>query len=192
MGKDALVAKRRVGLMVGASWALATVITGLVVWRAVAVLDDGTRTDVLTGAQVSGLLQSATPTATNASGSSVTIPAAPSESTTTAAPSPPSTTHTSATTTSPKTSVPTTKPPTVTPTPVVRTWTTAGGVASVACTGPAISLLSASPQDGWRVKIEERGPDRVKLEFVMGEREVKLTATCVGDVPSQTTTDETD
>lgn len=180
------MAKRRVGRMVGASWALATVVTGLVVWRAVAVLDDGTRTDVLSGAQVSGLLQSAASASANSSASSVTIPAAPSESTPTISP----TAAAATTTTAPKTALPTTKPPTVTPTPVVRTWTVTGGVASVSCTGQVISLLAASPQDGWRVKTEARGPDRVKLEFVMGEREVTLTATCVGGLPSHTTEED--
>lgn len=190
MSEDVVVAKRRVGRMMGASWVLATVVTGLVVWRAVAVLDDGTRTDVLSGAQVSGLLQSATSssTATNASASSVTIPPAPTESTPTPTTGPETTA--AATTAPPKTSLPTTKPPAVTPTPVVRTWTVTGGVASVACTGQVISLISASPQDGWRVKIESSGPDRIKLEFKTGEREVKLTATCVGGVPSPTTVEE--
>ncbi|MGV8850405.1 MAG: hypothetical protein ACOH16_12785 [Propionibacteriaceae bacterium] len=180
------MAKRRVGRMVGTSWVLATAVTGLVVWRAVAVLDDGTRTDVLSGAQVSGLLQSAaSASSTNASASSVTIPPAPTESAPTLSTTAPETTA-ATTTTPPKTSLPTTKPPAATQTPVVRTWTVTGGVTSVACTGQVISLLSASPKDGWRVKIEGRGPDQVKLEFVTGEREVKLTATCVGGLPSQT------
>lgn len=174
--------------MVVASWALATVITGLVVWRAVAVLDDGTRTDVLSAAQVSGLLTSAsaTPGTTSASASSVTIPAAasPATSVPTAPATSPASTRTATTATT------TTKPPAPTPTPVARTWTVTGGVASAACTGQVISLLSASPADGWRVKIESRGPDRVKLEFTSGGREVKLTATCVGGMPSQTTTED--
>lgn len=194
MSEDGGVAKRRVGLMVAASWAFATVVTGLVVWRAVAVLDDGTRTDVLSGAQVSGLLASAsgTPGTTTASGTSVTIPPASTEPPSSA--DVPGTTATTGAATGPagpKTTwtSPATKNPAPAPTPVARTWTVAGGVVSVACTSQTISLLSASPADGWRVKIESRGPDRISLEFTSGEKETKVGGTCVAGVPQQSTTE---
>ncbi len=176
--------------MVVASWALATAITGLVVWRAVAVLDDGTRTDVLSGAQVSGLLASetATPGTTTTPATTVTIPAASTQQPTAAATSaPPATAGTTAPATATKTA--SYKPPAPSPTPVVRNWTVAAGSVSAACTGQTISLLSASPADGWRVKIESRGPDRVKVEFVSGERESSVSGTCVDGVPQQSTSD---
>jgi hypothetical protein len=193
MSKNEDVAKRRVGLMVAASWAFATVITGLVVWRAVAVLDDGTRTDVLSGAEVSGLLASAsaTPGTTAGSGASVTIPPASTEPATSSAGAPGTTATTGAASgpTGARTNwSPATKIPSPVPTPVVRTWTVAGGVVSVACTSQAISLLSASPADGWRVKIENRGPDRVKLEFSSGETDTKVGGTCVSGVPQPSST----
>jgi hypothetical protein len=192
VSKDGFVAKRRVRFMVVASWALATVITGLVVWSAVAVLDDGTRTDVLSGAQVSGLLQSTSATpATSGAATSVTIPPAPTESAASAT----SASGTSDAATAPASPTRTasisqpTKPPTATPTPVARTWNVQGGVVSVACTAETISLLSASPADGWRVRIESGGPDRVKLDFTSGEKETKVGGSCVAGVPQQSTTE---
>ncbi len=182
---------RRIGLKVAASWALATAITGLVVWRAVAVLDDGTRTDVLSGAQVSGLAASASASAASTSAAtSVTIPAA-SAPATSAASVPPTTTSGPATapTRTTTTAATTAKPPAPAPSPVVRTWTVQGGTVSVACTGQVISLLSASPADGWRVKIEDRGPERVKVEYVAGEKETSVSGTCVAGVPQQSTHD---
>jgi hypothetical protein len=191
MSNDGDVAKRRVGLMVVASWALATVITGLVVWRAVAVLDDGTRTEVLSGAQVSGLLASetATPGTTTTPAAAVTIPAASTEPPTAAVTSaPPATAGTTAPAAT-KTASSSYKPPAPPATPVVRNWTVEAGSVSASCTGQTISLLSASPADGWRVKIESRGPDRVKVEFVSGERETSVSGTCVAGVPQQSTSE---
>lgn len=192
MRKDGSVAKRGIGLKVLASWALATAITGLVVWRAVAVLDDGTRTDVLSGAQVTGLLQSASATAGTTSPAAVTIPPVPTEPSATSGGQ-----GTPATSTAPVTSpvtpaktlstAPSTKPPAPSPTLVARTWNVEGGVVSVACSNQVITLRSASPADGWRVRIESRGPDRVKVEFVAAEREISVSGVCVAGVPQQTT-----
>lgn len=191
MSDHGCVTKRRVGFMVVASWLLATALTGLVVWRAVAVLDSGTRTSVLSGAQVSGLLASQTPTAGGTAASSttpVTIPAA----TTATAPT---------TSAAPVTSAPTvvvsptkpasssTPPPSPTASPVARTWTVTGGVVAASCMGSAISLLYATPSDGWRVKIERRGPDSISVEFDNGDHESKLRGSCVAGVPQQSTSE---
>lgn len=195
MSEYGVVAKRRVGLMVVASWALATALTGLVVWRAVAVLDDGTRTDVLSGAQVSGLLASSSPApgTTTPSGTSVTIPPAPSSPPTVLTATAPTNSGSGSATapsksTKPASSSTSTKLPAPAPTPVARTWNVLGGMVTVACTGQTISLLSASPADGWRVTIETGGPDRVKLEFTSGEQETKVGGSCVAGVPQQSTT----
>jgi hypothetical protein len=192
VSKDGFVVKRRVGSMVVASWALATVITGLVVWSAVAVLDDGTRTDVLSGAQVSGLLQSTSATpATTGAATSVTIPPAPTEPETSSsgASGTTSTTDSTAPVRTTRTASTTTKVPTANPTQVARTWNVRGGVVSVACTNKTISLLSASPADGWRVTIDSAGPDLVKLEFTSGEKETKVGGSCLAGVPQQSTTE---
>lgn len=186
MSDHGCVTRRRVGFMVVASWLLATALTGLVVWRAVAVLDSGTRTSVLSGAQVSGLLASQTPTAGGTSSSStppITIPPATTASvpTTSAAPA------TSAPTVVPptKTVSSSTPPPSPTASPVARTWTVTGGVVAASCTGSAISLLYATPSDGWRVKIEKRGPDSISVEFDNGDHESKVRGSCVAGVPQQ-------
>ncbi len=189
MSDHGCVTKRRVGLMVVASWLLATVFTGLVVWRAVAVLDSGTRTSVLSGAQVSGLLASQTPTASGApttQSPGVTIPPATTAtaSTSSAAPATSSSTVVASPTKPVSSSTPSSSP---TASPVARTWSVNGGVVSAACTGSAISLLYATPSDGWRVKIERRGPDSISVEFDNGDHETKIRGSCVAGVPQQTT-----
>jgi len=57
----------------------------------------------------------------------------------------------------------------------------------VSCQAQAISLVYASPQDGWRVEIEKRGPDRVEVDFQSVSQGTKLKATCVNGIPQATT-----
>lgn len=184
------MAKRRIGFMAIASWTLATLITSLVVWRAVAVLDSGTRTEVLSGAQVSGLLASETATPAPSTSSRVTIPPATVPATSTTAEPTTAPVTTAPTTAAPtKASATTTKPAPPAASPVARTWTVTGGVVSASCTGATISLLYATPSDGWRVKIEKRGPETISLEFVNGEKETKVHGVCSAGVPQQTSED---
>ncbi|HEX7396918.1 MAG TPA: hypothetical protein VF312_05195 [Propionibacteriaceae bacterium] len=61
-----------------------------------------------------------------------------------------------------------------------------GGTVSVSCQAQAISLVYASPQDGWRVEIEKRGPDRVEVDFLSVGQGTKLTAICVNGIAQET------
>ena len=73
--------------------------------------------------------------------------------------------------------------------PKVGTWQGAAGSVTVQCVGSRISLVSATPNDGWRVEVDERGPAEVEVEFKTGgedEREVKVRARCVGGAPKFT------
>lgn len=184
--------RRRIAGVATASWVLATAITSFVVWRAVATFDDGTSTNILTAPQVSERLSAATATATPTL--VVQIPTAatsasvePSEE--------PSDTPASATSTTPATTRTTPRPtasaatvaPTAPATPVVRTWTVTGGTVSVSCQAAAISLVYASPQDGWRVEIEKRGPVTVEVELAREGQGIRLKATCVNGIPQETT-----
>ena len=51
------------------------------------------------------------------------------------------------------------------PEPQERTWAGSAGSVSARCTGGDIDLLSASPANGWRMEVDERGPSRVRVEF---------------------------
>jgi len=49
-----------------------------------------------------------------------------------------------------------------------------------------ISLVYASPQDGWRVEIENRGPATVEVDLAREGQGTKLKAICVNGIPQQT------
>lgn len=121
--------------------------------------------------------------------------ASPSAATTRPAPRP----SPDATTAGPGTSAASPKPPaprstrraTPAPTPsseprpatVTRTWTGTGGRIGVSCTGSRAALVSASPADGWRVEVEERGPEEVEVRFRSDASEVRVQARCAGAEP---------
>lgn len=68
----------------------------------------------------------------------------------------------------------------------VRSWQGAAGTVTAACRGPAVSLESATPHDGWTVEVDDRGPERVKVKFTSGgdeERETEVEAECSGGLP---------
>ncbi len=83
------------------------------------------------------------------------------------------------------------------PTPQERTWAGRAGTVSVRCVGARISLLSATPANGWRYEVDERGPQRVKVQFQSAgsdrsesesegsgdEQEIEVRAECAGGVP---------
>jgi hypothetical protein len=81
--------------------------------------------------------------------------------------------------------VPTTPDPG--PRPQERTWAGSAGSVTARCAGGTISLVSATPADGWRMEVEDRGPGRVRVELRSGddgeEREVEVRAECSGGVP---------
>jgi cytoskeletal protein RodZ len=176
---------RRVSAVAAASWILATVLTSLVVWRAAAVFNAASSTKVLTPPQVSARLDAATASASSTSAASPSSQtrsraATPATSRISAAqpatvrPADPSVT----TSTAPAA-------PSTTASAVVRTWTVAGGSLSVSCQGQAISLVYASPRDGWRVETE-RADDVVEVAFERVGQGIEVRAVCTGGIPSQT------
>ncbi|HET7723497.1 MAG TPA: hypothetical protein VFK68_02560 [Propionibacteriaceae bacterium] len=176
---------RRITAVAAASWLVATLVTSLVVWRAVAVFTDGESTDVLSAPQVSARLGSATatPRPTSAAPTFTPSPSRSSVETTTRSSS--ETSESSpASQVSPQTS---SAVPTVAATPVVRTWTVAGGSLSVSCQGQVLTLVYARPQDGWRVETEHHGSDRVDVAFERVGQGTDVRAACVNGVPQQTT-----
>lgn len=90
--------------------------------------------------------------------------------------------------------LPSSSPPAPTAAPsaggVTRTWQGTAGTVTVRCVGDRINLQSASPGDGWRVEVDEQGPEKVKVELTSGgqddevdEREVHVEARCAGATP---------
>ncbi len=83
------------------------------------------------------------------------------------------------------------------PTSQSRTWQGPAGTVTTRCSGPRISLASASPRDGWGMEIDKRGPQEVEVKFDRGEtdsedsdgseggeRETEVRARCRGGAPS--------
>lgn len=184
--------RRRIAGVAAASWVLATAVTSLVVWRAVAAFDGGTSTNILSAPQVSERLSAATATSTPTpvvltptpatSASSEPSEEAPATSTATSSATPATTRTTPPSTESATTT--TSTPPAI---PVVNTWTVTGGTVSVSCQAAVISLVYASPQDGWRVEIEKRGPTTVEVDLARDGQGIKLKAICVNGIPQETT-----
>jgi len=189
--------RRRIAAVAATSWVLATAVTSFVVWRAVAVFNDGASTNILSGPQVSQRLQAATATlsaATSVSAPSDTTAPTPETSAptsssddTSATTSPPSATATATRTASRSSAPETSAEPQPAATPVVKTWTVTGGAVSVSCQAQVISLVYASPQDGWRVETNQHGTDRIYINFQQVGQGTELKASCVNGVPQQTT-----
>jgi hypothetical protein len=68
----------------------------------------------------------------------------------------------------------------------VRSWQGAAGTVSASCTGATISLQSVTPNDGWGFEVDDRGPQRVRVEFTSRgeeEHETRVEAECLGGEP---------
>lgn len=184
---------RRIGAVAALSWLLAAGITGTIAWSAVAVIDDGApRTGVLDDAEVAAALASARATAASATPGPTTstpTPTAPS-----ATPSPTPTPSQAPTSSAPSTPPPdpTTDPAPAPPTAVAATWSVTGGTVAAACTASAISLLYATPQDGWTIEIGSTGPEHLEIELTRAEQETTVRAVCVDGSPVQTTASESE
>lgn len=78
------------------------------------------------------------------------------------------------------------------PSAVDRTVRVEGGQLGVRCTGSTASLRFAQPADGWSVKVEEAGPDKVKVQFTGSaqHREIEVEARCSGGTPVFSTSDD--
>jgi hypothetical protein len=76
----------------------------------------------------------------------------------------------------------TSSPPPTQPASGSRSWSFEGGRAGVECSGDAISLLYATPDDGWAYVVVDRGPNRVEVRF-HEELTTTFTAHCAGGTP---------
>jgi len=98
----------------------------------------------------------------------------PSTSTTTS-PIEETTTTTTTTTTLPPKETPTTIAPvvqsstpdtsTTAPTDYTKTYDTEGGTVRIRITGESVTLVAASPKPGWKLDVDENGPDRIEIHF---------------------------
>lgn len=92
-----------------------------------------------------------------------------------------------ATPTTEPSATPTVAPPPGTPEPVLpdvaRNWTVEGGQVSASCRGQQITLLYATPQDGWAVETKNAGPDELLVEFGLHDSETTLRAWCANGTP---------
>lgn len=163
-------------LITAVSWIGAALLTSAIAWRAVAVLDSGMpQIRVLSTNEIASELATATTTPGGAS---------------------PLPTPTSA---DAPTTVPTVAPspaPSAAATPtyaqIARIWNVTGGTVSAACSSDNISLLYATPADGWRVEIERTGPERLVVEFTTRSTEIQVTASCVAGEPTHRVAEESD
>ena len=70
---------------------------------------------------------------------------------------------------------------------VARTWSVAGGQVGAGCRGAALSLLYATPVDGWTVQVKRAASDRFEVTFRRDQSETTVHATCVLGVPTTET-----
>ena len=68
---------------------------------------------------------------------------------------------------------------------MTRSWQGSAGVVTVECRGPNISLKGAQPNSGWSIDVDDRGPDKVRVDFESNnsERRTRVQAECVGGSP---------
>lgn len=76
------------------------------------------------------------------------------------------------------------------PSPVAqrRTWSGRAGLVTAQCIGPRVSLVAAQPSSGFAVEVDERGPERLVVQFEGRsdgqEGQSVVRAVCVGGAPS--------
>lgn len=179
-------APRRTGTLAAAVWVVAALAAGTIASRAVGVIDTGAAPGgVLSTAQVTAELAAARAAAP---GTAAPVPTSPSPTTTsppatpTATPSPPVPTAPSR-----RPWVPTSAPSALGTADVVQTWAVTGGTVAASCRGDVVTLLYATPQDGWTVEVGEAGPDLLDVELHRAEQESSVRATCVAGVPTPQT-----
>jgi hypothetical protein len=65
------------------------------------------------------------------------------------------------------------------------TWTGTAGKVTARCKDGGISLVAATPSDGFGVEVKERGPTQLLLEFERKDAaaETRVRATCVDGSP---------
>ncbi len=70
-------------------------------------------------------------------------------------------------------------------TTTTRSWQGSAGTVVTECTGSRIELRGAQANPGWRVQVEERGPEEVSVHFEQGGdgAEAEVRARCTGGEP---------
>jgi hypothetical protein len=64
-----------------------------------------------------------------------------------------------------------------------RTWEGPPGTVTVRCEGDGISLLSASPSNGYRIEVD-RGSEEIEVHFKSSTREYQVKARCSDGTPT--------
>jgi hypothetical protein len=157
-------------------WLAVVVVVAGLTWR---VIDSAGR-DVLTSGAPSPL--PAAGTTPQADGGSSAVE--PQDATGPSSDSTPRSTWSAGSTATPE--APTPHPPPDQPETQVRSWQGSAGTVTTACRGAAISLQSVTPNDGWQVEVDDRGPGRVRVELTSrgdDEQETRVEAACSGGVP---------
>ena len=116
--------------------------------------------------------------ASGAPGTTVPVSAGPSGQGQQPAPTTPTTPP--PTTVAPMPTTRPTTPTTVPPGQATGTYSTAGGVVRVACSGLLISLVSAIPTNGFATNIVAAGPANVDVHFVGRGQDLSVKAVCFG------------
>ena len=65
-----------------------------------------------------------------------------------------------------------------------------GGTVTVRCSGSTISLVSATPQSGFRTQVDNPGPQQVEVHFVSSTREYEIHAICQNGQPTAGAVDD--
>ncbi|MEZ5175418.1 MAG: hypothetical protein R2823_04350 [Acidimicrobiia bacterium] len=63
------------------------------------------------------------------------------------------------------TSVPLPPPPASQPTTSTKTYNTDGGTVRIEISGESVSFSGAVPNPGWKIEVEDAGPEQVKVRF---------------------------
>ncbi|MGZ5416378.1 MAG: hypothetical protein ACXWDI_04295 [Nocardioides sp.] len=66
---------------------------------------------------------------------------------------------------------------------VERVWEGQPGLVAVRCEDARATLKSASPNNGYRVEVEKRGPEEIEVKFESASRELNVDARCANGVP---------
>ncbi|WP_432476281.1 hypothetical protein [Nocardioides sp. GXQ0305] len=66
---------------------------------------------------------------------------------------------------------------------VTRTWQGPAGLVSATCEGTVIRHSGSSASSGYRIEVDDTGPDRVRVEFENDESGVRVEAECVDGTP---------
>jgi hypothetical protein len=173
-----MVMKMRSAIGIATIWLAAVAGVSVTAWVAI----DRAGRDI-TGGVVSSLppvTLGPVPGTTTPGGGSSRTDATPETSATTGTPAPtaPSATPEPFATQEPSATEPAT-------TPRDRTFSVTGGQVSVRCTGSTIRLRIAQPDNGWRVEVEQAGPEEVHVIFSRGddEDEAQVAAVCASGNP---------